>query len=215
MAGGDAQAAARFVDEYGGRILRLVRRYVPGEADAEDVTQEIFVDVCRAMGTYRGEAALATWVHRIALNHCLKHCTKRASRPPTVAFEDALHESADPDADPARHVRRRELEGAVQSALNDLSPLHRDVVVLHELQGLTYGECAAILQVPIGTVKSRLSNAFSRLRICLGAYVLGDGAAVSTLCPAGLTPAAAGASSAVTRPDLPAAAAAVAGEAPR
>jgi hypothetical protein len=78
----------------------------------------------------------------------------------------------DPDADPARHAARRELGDQVHGALGDLSPLHRDVVVLHELHGLTYHECAEILGVPVGTVKSRLSNAFRRLRDRLGAYVL-------------------------------------------
>jgi RNA polymerase sigma-70 factor (ECF subfamily) len=76
--------------------------------------------------------------------------------------------------DPARQADRQELSGQVQIALEALSPLHRDVVVLHELQGLTYKECAAVLEVPVGTVKSRLSNAFRALRGSLGIYVLGE-----------------------------------------
>jgi len=193
MGARDGQAVAQFVDAYGGRIHRLVRRYVSVEADAEDLTQEIFVDVYRAIGNYRGEAALGTWVYRIALNHCLKHCGRSASRPDTVAYEDALHESFDPDSDPARHANRRELGDQVRAALDTLSPLHRDVIVLHELHGLTYNECATILQVPVGTVKSRLSNAFCRLRDRLGAYVLGAGGDAAAPAPATLRPATAGA----------------------
>jgi hypothetical protein len=62
----------------------------------------------------------------------------------------------------------------VHGALDALSPLHRDIVILHELHGLTYEECARVLDVPLGTVKSRLSNAFRRLRVALQSYVLDD-----------------------------------------
>ena len=64
-----------------------------------------------------------------------------------------------------------ELSSEIERALDRLSPLHRDVIILHELHGLTYGECAEALGVPVGTVKSRLSNAFTRLRELLGGYV--------------------------------------------
>jgi RNA polymerase sigma-70 factor (ECF subfamily) len=73
--------------------------------------------------------------------------------------------------DPHQSAGRQELSEKVEAALNCLSPLHRDVIVLHELQGMTYQEVAATLDVPVGTVKSRLSNAFRRLRDLLGGYV--------------------------------------------
>lgn len=174
--GGDRRAFAEFVDAYGARVHRLVRRYARNEADAEDVTQEIFVDLYRGIGSFRGESALATWVYRVAVNHCRKHGGR--AQPATVSYDDALREQEDWQADPARCAAKRELSDQVQSALDGLSPLHRDVVILHELHGLTYGECAVILNVPVGTVKSRLSNAFRRLRVRLGGYVLGEGAAL-------------------------------------
>jgi len=176
IAQGDRHAFEEFVDGYGARVHRLVRRYVSHEADAEDVTQEIFLDLYRCINNFRGEATLSTWVYRVALNHCLRH---RERTTPAVQSLDEMghergHEPHDSGGDPVRWAARRELCGQVHVALDDLSDVHRDVVILHELHGLTYRECAAILEVPVGTVKSRLSNAFRALRGSLGNYVLGE-----------------------------------------
>ena len=73
IAAGDAGAFTAFVDTYGPRLHRLVRRYAACEADAEDLTQEIFVDLYRSMASFRGDSSLATWAYRVALNHCRNH----------------------------------------------------------------------------------------------------------------------------------------------
>ncbi|MES2458939.1 MAG: sigma-70 family RNA polymerase sigma factor [Armatimonadota bacterium] len=171
MQAGSAAAFAEFVDAYGRRVQSLARRYTRTTADAEDLTQDIFVDICRGIRQFRGESSLGTWVYRVALNHCLK--AQGRSRPETVELEA---ESGTPseEGNPQRHLARRELADKVDDALFDLTSGHRDVVILHELHGLTYAECAAILGIPVGTVKSRLSNAFGRLRTRLSDYVLGS-----------------------------------------
>ena len=92
---GERRAFEEFVDTFGGRVHRLVRRYVPNPTDAEDVTQEIFCDLHRSIGSYRGEAALATWVHRVALNHCWKH--KQKNRPDAVSYDEQFMEAAEDD----------------------------------------------------------------------------------------------------------------------
>jgi RNA polymerase sigma-70 factor (ECF subfamily) len=158
------------VDTYGARIHSLTRRYARTASDAEDLTQDIFVDICRGIGQFRGESSLGTWVYRIALNHCLK--AQGRSRPEPLELTDESSYPTD-DGNPHRHLARRELADKVDDALLALTPAHRDVVILHELHGLTYAECAAVLQIPVGTVKSRLSNAFGRLRTRLSDYVLG------------------------------------------
>jgi RNA polymerase sigma-70 factor (ECF subfamily) len=169
---GDRQAYAQFVDAYGSRVYRLVRRSARTETDAEDLTQEIFMDLYQGFRRFRGDSSLSTWVYRVALNHCLKHQERRC--PEALTYEDALHAEVDPASGPDRCAVQRELADQVQSALEDLGPLHRDVVVLHELHGLTYGECAEALGVPVGTVKSRLSHAFRRLRESLRGYVFSE-----------------------------------------
>ena len=164
------------------RVHRLVRRYVENHADAEDVTQEIFCDIHRSIRNYRGEAALSTWVYRVALNHCWKH--RQKVRADSVPFDEQFMNATAEDwrMDPAASVAKTELAEQVHAALRELSPSHHDVVVLCEMQGFTYQECANALQIPIGTVKSRLFHAFKRLRGLLNGYVQ-DGAA---LCPKAL-----------------------------
>ena len=172
IAAGDAGAFAAFVDAHGPRLHRLVRRYAACETDAEDLTQEIFVDLYRSMASFRGDSTLSTWVWRVALNHCRRHAGR--TRAVTVPYDETLGEREAEEHDPARHAARRELSEQVHAALDGLSPEQRDVVILHEMQELTYRECAAVLQVPEGTVKSRLSYAFRRLRGTLSGYVLAD-----------------------------------------
>ena len=143
IARGERAAFEEFLDCYGERVHRLVRRSVPNVADAEDVTQEIFLDLYRGMAAFRGESSLATWVYRVALNHCLRHGEKQHAVQ-SRRNDDEHDEPTDQSADPARHSARRELQGTVHRAVDALSPAHREVVVLHELHGLTYGECAKV-----------------------------------------------------------------------
>ena len=104
------------------------------------------------------------------MNHCLEFRRKR--RLDVVPYDEELTlVTTDWREDPVQSANHGELSAKVEAAINSLSPLHRDVIVLHELQGLTYQEVAATLNVPVGTVKSRLSNAFKRLRDLLGGYV--------------------------------------------
>jgi len=168
---GERRGFEEFVDTYGARVHGLVRRYVENHADAEDVTQEIFCDLHRSIGGYRAEAALSTWVYRVALNHCWKHRQKHHQD--CVSYDDKFMEAADEDwrMDPAASVAKAELAEQVHAALRELSPSHHDVVVLCEIQGMTYQECANALQIPIGTVKSRLFHAFRRLRSLLSGYM--------------------------------------------
>ena len=170
---GERRAFEEFIDSYGGRVHRLVRSHVSNPCDAEDLTQEIFCDLYRCIGKFRGEAALGTWVYRVAMNHCLKH--RQRAKPECLPYDEAIAETeVDHRCDPARSAEQSELKDRVTGALDRLSAAHRDVVILHELHGLTYQECAGVLGVPVGTVKSRLSNAFNRLRVLLGGYILGE-----------------------------------------
>jgi RNA polymerase sigma-70 factor (ECF subfamily) len=175
---GDRCAFEEFVDSYGACVHRLVRRYVHNPTDSEDVTQEIFTDLYRSIGKFRGESALGTWVYRVAVNHCLKHCQR--ARPESVPYEEQSIPDDDWQANPAQSAVKRELSDQVQVALGKLSPLHSDVVILCELHGLTYQECAKVLEIPVGTVKSRLSNAFRRLRESLSGYIRDDGETLRT-----------------------------------
>jgi len=165
---GDQCAFQELLDHYETRIYRLALRYADSPADAEDITQEIFLGVFRNLPGFRGASSLSTWIYRVAVNHCLEYRRKR--RLDQVPLEESLG-LADSDwrGDPVKAAAKSALSAQLDRALARLSPIHRDVIVLHELQGLTYQECAEVLGLPVGTVKSRLSNAFARLRELLGA----------------------------------------------
>jgi RNA polymerase sigma-70 factor (ECF subfamily) len=174
---GDRRAFEKLLDAYETRVYRLALRFTNSVPDAEDVTQEIFVAVYNGLGRFRGGSSLGTWIYRIAMNQCLEY--RRRRKLDCLPFdEDLALVSKDWRDDPFQTADRNELSHRVEAALNCLSPLHRDVIVLHELQGMTYQEVAAALDVPVGTVKSRLSNAFRRLRDLLGGYVFEEGAPV-------------------------------------
>src|SRR5579862_8234798 len=168
---GDREAFAALLDVYEARVYRLVLRFTNSVPDAEDVTQEIFLGIYRGLGSFRHHSALSTWIYRIAMNHCLEYRRKR--KLDSIPYNEELTlASQDWRENPSESADRGELSERVEAAIQCLSPQHRDVVVLHELQGLTYQEVAAALNVPVGTVKSRLSNAFRRLRVLLGGYML-------------------------------------------
>ncbi len=171
---GERAAFEEWLDRDGPRVRALCLRMGADAHEADDLTQEIWVAAFGAIGSFRGDAALSTWVYRLAINHCLKW-REKAGRAVVLSGEDA--ETLDvraPDEDdlPPRHLERLELRGQVRSALDALSDAHRAVVVLHELHYLTYAQCAQALQIPVGTVKSRLFHAFGKLRRELGPYVL-------------------------------------------
>jgi len=176
LRGGSREAYERLMDFCEAKVFNLVRRMV-GDQDAEDVAQDALIEICKSVGGFRGASSLSTWVYRVAVNVCLEH--RRRRRPVfTPIEEDCLERQADPSGEPAAVVLRNSVKGEVDSAVRRLSEAHRDVVVLHELQGLTYQECAEVLGCPVGTVKSRLSNAFVRLRELLGDYASEGEAAI-------------------------------------
>ena len=179
---GEADAFAELLDRDGARVRALVLRMGVWPSDADDLTQEIWIAVFKGVRSFRGEAQLSTWIYRLAMNHCLKWREKHG-RTVASSSEDELEEvpSTELRALPPRELERRELSEQVRGAIEHLSDAHRAVVVLHEMHGLTYAQCAEALQVPVGTVKSRLSNAFARLRTRLGPYVLNEDDAPSPL----------------------------------
>ncbi|MCE5321900.1 RNA polymerase sigma factor [bacterium] len=165
---GERGAFEKLLDLYEDRVYNVVRAMI-GTHDAEDVAQEALIEICNSVRSFRGRSKLNTWIYRVAVNVCLEHRRKR--RVLCVPLEDDLVEAQlDTHIDPAVAVIRNEVKGDVDAALEMLPEKHRDAVILHEIQGLTYRECAQVLNCPVGTVKSRLSNAFIKLRELLGGY---------------------------------------------
>ena len=154
---------------------RLARRHYAGvynylcwmsrnTALAEDLTQETFVQIWRHLPEVRSEKAVRVWVYRVARNTCLQH--RRRAGLDTVSLEDcAGSEPAGPlEAQPELRVEQGELRRLVQAAVEELPDAYREVIVLHNLEGLSLAQVGDVLHVPVGTVKSRRARAFRMLR---------------------------------------------------
>ncbi len=141
---------------------------------AEDLTQETFMQVWQHLADMRDRKAARAWVYRIARNQFLQH--RRRTGGDTAALEDcALADRADPQAlSPQHSLEREELQAAVRLAVDKLPDAHREVVVLHNLEGLSLAQVAQVLEVPLGTVKSRRAKAFAALRHLLRREVGND-----------------------------------------
>jgi RNA polymerase sigma-70 factor (ECF subfamily) len=154
---GDGKAFDEIVTRYERRVFAIAIRICRHHEDARDVTQDVFVTALRTLSGFRGDAQLSTWLHRVTVNASLD-LVRRRSRREGPAVEEMSDQPADepgPESQAIGSVRARE----VHRALGRLAPDQRAVIVLHDLQGFDYAEVAATLEVPVGTVKSRLHRA--------------------------------------------------------
>jgi RNA polymerase sigma-70 factor (ECF subfamily) len=156
-------------ERFRGPVWRLARRLTGDDEEALDTTQEIFVRVWRGLPKFRGEAKLSTWVFQIAWNHLRAH-RRRTGRHDRFLLDDtagrqvAIEAARDPRADPERAAAAGELAARVAAALRELPEHYRVVVWLRDGEDLSYDEIAAVLDIPIGTVRSRLARARAILK---------------------------------------------------
>ncbi|MCB1056569.1 MAG: sigma-70 family RNA polymerase sigma factor [Acidobacteria bacterium] len=156
---GDAAAWDELIHRYGGRIFGIARQFARDPAEAEDLTQEIFLKLYRNLHRYRGDVPLVAWSLKLSRNLCIEHYRRtRHERRSGVASEDLLEQMPGTD-DPRETVERRQRLATVQRAMAQMSRDLALVVALRDLQGLSYEETAATLEIPMGTLKSRLVRA--------------------------------------------------------
>jgi RNA polymerase sigma-70 factor (ECF subfamily) len=165
---GDHAAFGELVCRHQDRLFSTVYRLLGNVDDAQDVVQEAFLNAYQSLAGFKGDAQFFTWLYRIAVNLAISQRRK----PRLVLHSDAFQPgrtAAEPlddseHAQPSRALERDDDERVLQEALNRLTPEHRTVLVLKELEDRKYEEIAEILQVPIGTVRSRLHRARLELR---------------------------------------------------
>jgi len=179
---GDAAAFEALYRTHVGRIHALCLRLAGSRPAAEDLTQEVFVRVYLAAPTLKRHASFVSWLYRIAGNICIdEHRRRKHERALVSSLDDPVRtesgevsaEIPDDSRNPEKLVRRSELAGRVQEAIDSLPPKMRSVVLLFDMEGLSYDEIAQIVRCPVGTVKSRLFNARALLRERLAGYVAG------------------------------------------
>lgn len=154
---GDERAIRWVLNRYRDRVVRLAAHVLHNRREAEDVAQEAFVKAFRQISRFRGDSGFYGWLYRIVVNVCLDRMRRRSS-----SSELPLDESS-PASQPT-HAFGVEMRVAVAEVLDTLSPTMRAALVLRELEGLEYADIAAVLQVPIGTVRSRLNAARAQFR---------------------------------------------------
>jgi RNA polymerase sigma-70 factor, ECF subfamily len=164
---GDTRAFDLLARRHQDALLRFVRWQLGmARQDAEDVTQDVLVEIYRALPRFEARSRLRTWMFGVARNVCLRHRRNQVTPCPSVG-DNILRKLPDPHMDPLAGLAQREVQARVQSAIAGLSPTQRIVLLLREIEGLSYQEIATTLDLPIGTVRSRLHNARAALAECL------------------------------------------------
>jgi RNA polymerase sigma-70 factor (ECF subfamily) len=162
---GQSVSFGRLVTKYQDRLYNALVHVIGSADEASDVVQDAFVQAFLKLGSFRRSSAFYTWLYRIAFNVSM---SRRRRRWPMISVEQAREASGrEPlarDAGPSARLERQERVGQVQAALAVMSEEHRAVLVLREMDGLCYESIAEVLDLPVGTVRSRLHRA--RLELC-------------------------------------------------
>ncbi len=162
---GEPEAFGELVVRYQDRLYNTLIRVCGETEEARDVAQEAFVQAFVKLDSFRGNSAFYTWLYRIAFNTAI---SRRRRRKPTSSLDEARDaagfEPADPDARPEANLEREEQAIQVRAALATLSEEHRSVLVLREIDGCDYETIGEMLDVPVGTVRSRLHRARMQLK---------------------------------------------------
>lgn len=169
---GDMSAFELLVDRYERRVYNLAYRLMGNHEDASDTAQEAFIRVFQSLPEFRGDASFSTWLTKITTNLCLDELRRRKRQQAQTSLDEP-YETEDGEVGrqvaaegdgPERSLERKELQLVVQQGIQSLSEEYRSVVVLRDMQGLSYVEIADITGLSLGTVKSRLNRARQQLK---------------------------------------------------
>lgn len=172
---GDERAFAELMRENQDRVYDLLVRMLGDREEALDLSQEVFTAVHAAVGRFRGDSRLSTWIFRVARNHCLNRLKylQRRHRGRTTELSkvpEAALEASCPSRRPDEALAESELKARVQQAIGQLDEEHRLLLVLRDIEGLSYHEIAEVTEQPEGTVKSRLHRARASLARIVGQF---------------------------------------------
>jgi RNA polymerase sigma-70 factor, ECF subfamily len=181
---GDEAAFTNLYLAHRGEVHRIIYRLLGPNADVEDVVQEVFIQVHRSIGNFRGQSKFSTWLHRVAVNVALQHLRRKRSTVVSKS-DDRVEERAAEDGtqlSPAESVETQERLRAVYRALDQISPKKRAVLVMHDMQGLSAQKIAEVVGSPVFTVRTRLFYA----RREFYRRIVGDPAFAGDICMAEL-----------------------------
>jgi RNA polymerase sigma-70 factor (ECF subfamily) len=167
---GDTDSFEVLVRRHEKAIFNLVYRLLGNYDEAAEVSQEVFLSAFKSIHQFRGEANFSTWLYRIGLNHASTRRKSLYSAQRRHLPLDGTEVIADSAVDPAKSMEHKEIQQRVQQALNSLDPEDARIILLRDLQDVPYEDVAEMLDIPVGTVKSRLHRARQALRSSLAPY---------------------------------------------
>lgn len=170
---GDADAFEKIISEYQNVVYSVAYRYADNAEDAADMSQEIFLKMFRNINTFQFKSKLSTWIYRVATNTCIDLVKKTKNGRNTYSIDDGyensdgetkFNEIADDSSQPDIAVENGEIRDVINMAISRLSDDYRLVIILRDIQGLSYDEISEIVGCSVGTVKSRISRGRKNLR---------------------------------------------------
>ncbi len=171
---GERTAFDELITRYQRYVFNLIYQHLGNSADIEDIAQEVFIRIFRFIKKYRGEASFESWVYKIVLNYCRSYARRRSmlnriffvpvEREEDEKSVDIIGDQPQPDANPMMLVENRRIADDILGELRRLPPIYKDILIMREVNELSYEEIAEILGISIGTVKSRISRARSIIR---------------------------------------------------
>lgn len=171
---GAEEAYEILIDRFQQPVYSLVCRLLNDPSDAPDIVQEVFLKVFRSIGSFRGNSSLKTWIYRIAVNEAYNHrrwfCRHQRQEVALGSDDGAPHHAdtmADPGRSPFELAADHETRALVERALEKLNPKFRAAVVLRDIEDLSYEDIATVLNISLGTVKSRIMRGREALRVVL------------------------------------------------
>jgi RNA polymerase sigma-70 factor (ECF subfamily) len=168
---GDREAFRELVERYQRKVVSVALGMVHNRDNALEITQETFVKAFENLGSFKGESSFYTWLYRIVVNRAIDF-QRRERRHPTVALDDHSPSGEEYEGtlkeerlgDPYQQAQAREIGDRVTEAINELTPDHKAVILLREVEGLSYDEISRVMQCSKGTVMSRLHYARKKLQ---------------------------------------------------
>ena len=180
---GDREAFRELYERYHRRSYSVAYGVVKNPSDAREIVQEAFIRVHKHIERFEGSSSFYTWLYRIVMNLSIDHLRRKKGR--SFDYDDRIGRDDDVagdgaivptimDANPRKTAIRKELREALQKALDELPEIHRAVILLREVEGMSYEEMARVLEVPKGTIMSRLFHARRKMQESLQDFIQGD-----------------------------------------
>ena len=170
LARGDDAAWGQVFGAYRNRIYGFCLRMMRNREEAEDASQEVFLRAVRAIGAFRGEASLNTWLHQIARNACMTRLSAAKKSLEDAADTDWIADLASEEPGADRSSASAELREAIELAIGELEPTFREVILLREIEDQSYEDIARITETSVATVKTRIHRAREKLKQSLAGF---------------------------------------------